>query len=430
MGMTPAKLPAAFEKLKIPTNLERAPWETEISVYYCDAPRKVVGFPDYVHSILAYFAGQRLYKVIYKVNLVHSDLPPEMLAKHGLGANVSKAQADKIESRVKEDLLAKFRADKTTFEDKLDFQFQPFPNLTEEAFKAFKSLMLANGGVDASLYAARVPGGIKVPMVYKEMRDNDDSYWSNYRDAQSGLFVSLQGQKWDTIGKKGDPSGTISTRWLLLYHVWIPFENNYGYQYASIKNAEIRIMTANPTSTEEWLDRGRAYSVTGNYENAILDFTKAIDLKPTNAAAYDGRGGAYVGKKDYIRAVADLTEAIRLNPKSVYSIVDRGHSYFLMKDYDRSIADFTEAIRLNPRMSDYYHKDRGCAYHGKNDYDRAIADFTESIRLNPKFAAAYYNRSIAHKSKGNQAQADSDLKEALRLDPTVEEYERRRLNGG
>ena len=38
--------------------------------------------------------------------------------------------------------------------------------------------------------------------------------------------------------------------------------------------------------------------MTGNYENAILDFTKAIDLKPTNAAAYDGRGGGYVSEKD------------------------------------------------------------------------------------------------------------------------------------
>jgi len=45
----------------------------------------------------------------------------------------------------------------------------------------------------------------------------------------------------------------------------------------------------------------------------------------------------------------------------------------------------------------------------------AIADFDRAIAINPLFAAAYYNRGIAHGKLGDYNQAIGDLKTASKL---------------
>jgi Flp pilus assembly protein TadD len=41
------------------------------------------------------------------------------------------------------------------------------------------------------------------------------------------------------------------------------------------------------------------------------------------------------------------------------------------------------------------------------------------IQLNPKFAVAYYNRGIAYRMKGDTDRAIADHRQALKLDPRL-----------
>jgi tetratricopeptide (TPR) repeat protein len=73
----------------------------------------------------------------------------------------------------------------------------------------------------------------------------------------------------------------------------------------------------------------------GDYDRAIADFNKAIELDPKDAIAYGGRGFAYSSKADYDRAIADLTKAIELDPKNarIY-YYNRGKAYERKGGYD------------------------------------------------------------------------------------------------
>jgi tetratricopeptide (TPR) repeat protein len=64
-----------------------------------------------------------------------------------------------------------------------------------------------------------------------------------------------------------------------------------------------------------WTHRGYAYRRLGQYEKAIADFSKAIQLNPKNKSAWHWRGLAHrdLGKIDM--AIADLSEAIALHGK-------------------------------------------------------------------------------------------------------------------
>jgi hypothetical protein len=109
----------------------------------------------------------------------------------------------------------------------------------------------------------------------------------------------------------------------------------------------------------EYLDRGDkvnnnkdgTLTVSGksDFDLAIAEFDRAIQLDPNIAAAHFGRGRGYLRKGDNSRAVASYSEAIRLNPNDAISYSNRGRAYARMGDYDNAVADFESAYRIDPK---------------------------------------------------------------------------------
>jgi tetratricopeptide (TPR) repeat protein len=60
---------------------------------------------------------------------------------------------------------------------------------------------------------------------------------------------------------------------------------------------------------------------------------------------------------------------------------------------------------------------RGVAYRQKGEYDRAIADYDRAIELNPNYAIAYNNRGNAYTEKGELERAIADYDRAIALAP-------------
>ena len=60
---------------------------------------------------------------------------------------------------------------------------------------------------------------------------------------------------------------------------------------------------------------GNVYSELGNFDDAIIDFTQAIEIDTTNFESYYGRGSAYLEIKQYELAIHDFDKAIALNPQ-------------------------------------------------------------------------------------------------------------------
>ena len=160
--------------------------------------------------------------------------------------------------------------------------------------------------------------------------------------------------------------------------------------------------------------RAGAYKAKGDSDQAIADYSKAIEANSHYADAYAGRGILYQIKGDDDHAIADYAKAIEIDPRNANAYVGRGMVYRLKGDNDHAIADYTQAIEINPRYAIAYFN-RGSTFQTEGKHDRAIADFTKTIELTPRDAKAYVRRGVVYQANGESDRAIADYVRQSRL---------------
>jgi len=191
---------------------------------------------------------------------------------------------------------------------------------------------------------------------------------------------------------------------------------------------EITRQSAFPTALLAWLydNRGHAYRDLKEYQHAIEDYGRAIDLDPTEATYHADRGNVYQNNlKEYQHAIEDYDRAIDLDPVSALYYTYRSNSYKRLKEYQRVIADLDKAIELDPATARCY-RNRGLAYRDLKEYQHAIEDYDRAIDLDPAYAAAYNSRANAYRSLKKYQRAIEDYDRAIDLVPTTALYYRNR----
>ncbi len=151
--------------------------------------------------------------------------------------------------------------------------------------------------------------------------------------------------------------------------------------YAPVDNLMAPLQLEKYDPAEAYYQRGNAYGAEGEYDLAIADFTKAIEIHPDFAKAYSERGLVYIRKGEYDLAIADYTKAIEIDPKDASAYNSRGVAYGYKSEYDLAIADYTKAIEIDSHSAEAYYN-RGFAYKAQGRKGDAIADFVKFIALN------------------------------------------------
>ena len=109
-------------------------------------------------------------------------------------------------------------------------------------------------------------------------------------------------------------------------------------------------LNPDPNNATAYLGRGTAHLKAFNFDSAIADFTRAIELEPNDASAYTNRGSAHYEKGEFAHAIADLNKALEINPKSALAYCNLGWTYEAMGDERKAIAHYRKALEIDPSL--------------------------------------------------------------------------------
>lgn len=177
-----------------------------------------------------------------------------------------------------------------------------------------------------------------------------------------------------------------------------------------------RALELDPTFVLAYNNRGATYERLRKYENSLSDYTNAIQLAPTLAAAYYNRGNVYSKRKRPLDAINDYTRAIQLDPTLMRAYINRGGEYYALNRFEEALADFSAAIKLEPSYAKA-HVNRGVIYDSLGQYDRAIEDYTHALRLTAQDPAIFYNRGLTYISLKQYERAVADFSQVIELVP-------------
>jgi len=142
-------------------------------------------------------------------------------------------------------------------------------------------------------------------------------------------------------------------------------------------------------------ERGLVKCSLKNYEDAILDFNKCVDLDSSFAQGYYNR--AFAREKldqNYKSAIKDYTLAAKFRPKHAPIYNNRGYARYLTGDYWGALEDCNHVVELLPDSSDsYFH--RGMVRTALKQYLQAVDDYNKALQLNSGLVEIYTARGVA-----------------------------------
>ncbi len=153
----------------------------------------------------------------------------------------------------------------------------------------------------------------------------------------------------------------------------------------------------------------------------VLLLALAVSINGQNPASTDGyaeQGIAHFEKSDFNGAIADFTKAIELNSTNLeFCFYFRGMAFYRIGKLDEALADVSKAIALreHPRFFD----DRGNMLAQKGDLAAALSDLNKAIEISPEYAKAFGDRALVRLMLGEDSAAESDFKKSFELDPRL-----------
>lgn len=196
--------------------------------------------------------------------------------------------------------------------------------------------------------------------------------------------------------------------------------------------------------------RGIEWYELSDFEDAVKDFSSALELRPDHAGTLTWRAAASSRTEDLSGAIEDLQHAIAIRPSSAAayrqlgkSVADkaigyftrrhqrgreepelfrrRGQAYQFLSQYDEAIKDYTAALKLDKTNIPAWIA-RGQALCREGNFKTSFQDFSKAISLDPKSHAAYYGRAKTLLEQGSVETARSDIEQAISLSPSRSRY--------
>jgi tetratricopeptide (TPR) repeat protein len=188
---------------------------------------------------------------------------------------------------------------------------------------------------------------------------------------------------------------------------------------------------------------GMSYFGQGEYDKAIIEFEKSIQLDPNQADSYYYLGQCYLEKgiiqynnKNILKAyslyrkayeiseqaIIQYEKKIEENPVDFDAYIKLGYIYEtrslapFIDEYDKALNYFFKALEIFPENT-WVLLNIGFIYLEKEDYHQAIDHFEKAEKISPQNTQIYYYLGLSYDKIGEKEKAVASFSKVIEIAP-------------
>ena len=152
---------------------------------------------------------------------------------------------------------------------------------------------------------------------------------------------------------------------------------------------------------------GFAYKENKDFDNAIINFNKAIELNPYNSKYKDEirnisnvemlKGKDAYDLKDYQMALDYFNKALEYDPSNSAAMFRIGNIYYAIKEYKKAANVLQGGLKINNRNYKVLYMVGKC-YVAMNEYEKALDFFDKTIEVKSNYMNAYFEKAKLYKN--------------------------------
>ena len=176
----------------------------------------------------------------------------------------------------------------------------------------------------------------------------------------------------------------------------------------------------NPNNPDLYYTRGEYFYQAEGFDEAIMDFNKAIQLDSFQTRYWHGLANTYL---DYYRekqALQTMQMASFLFPDSIYTQLKLAETYLILKDHTKALNVVSKVKNFHPN-NDEVHYLAGLIFADNQEFDMAITNMQTCVELNPSHIEAWFELGNLWTQKEQGNDPVLYYNNALRIDSTYQE---------
>ena len=186
--------------------------------------------------------------------------------------------------------------------------------------------------------------------------------------------------------------------------------------------AKLKVQKIKEPNEQSWdYDLGIVYERDAKYNKAIAYYKESLE-KESNIITASRISSCYDDLGDYDKALEYCNQAIALDSVKANYLYEKANILDNAGRTQEAIKTMSDYIANTPDEPAGYYQ-RGWFKDHSGDIEGALEDYTMAITLQPNVAYAYLNRGVLYRLKGENAKAESDFKQVVRLDSIPEDAE-------
>ena len=186
-----------------------------------------------------------------------------------------------------------------------------------------------------------------------------------------------------------------------------------GY-YLAAKRDLNEIIKQSPQDGDAYNKRAMANDNLYNYDEALADYTKAMELTGKTPALQALRSMVYFAMNNRDKALDDIDHAILYDPGNITYVLTRGMYYHDLEWADLTISNMKAVVAKKPDSAQAWYL-LGDGYFQKRELDTALKHYDKAIALDPRLASAYRMRAAIYGNKNKVEQCLANANKYIAL---------------